>query len=52
MDQSKVVDTITDKHYKRVEKLTVELAKEYNVKGYEFQAIVWIAAREGWTYED
>ena len=52
MNQPKVVDTITDKHYKRVEKLTVELAREYNVKGYEFQAIVWIAAREGWTYED
>lgn len=52
MEQSKVVETLTEKHYKRVEKLTVELAREYNIKGYEFQAIVWIAVREGWTYED
>ena len=51
MDQSKVIETITDKHYQRIEKLTVELAKEYNLKGYEFQAILWIAVREAWTYE-
>lgn len=33
--------SITLNEYKQVENLTINLAKKYKLKGYEFQAIVW-----------
>ena len=43
------VETLTAKQYRRVERLTAELAKEYNYKGYEFQAILWVAIKNKWN---
>ena len=43
------VETLTAKQYRRVERLTSDLAKEYNYKGYEFQAILWVAIKNKWN---
>jgi len=43
------VETLTAKHYRRVERVTSELAKEFNLKGYEFQAIVWVTIKNKWN---
>lgn len=31
--------------YEQIRKLTIELASEYNLKGYQFQAVVWTVIR-------
>jgi hypothetical protein len=41
-----VKESVTPKQYDRIKDLTMEVAKEFNVKGYEFQAIVWVAIKE------
>lgn len=41
-----VQESVTPKQYNRIKELTMEVAKEFNLKGYEFQAIVWIAIKE------
>lgn len=39
------VDSCSTKQYRRVERITLELANEFDLKGYEFQAIVWIVVK-------
>jgi hypothetical protein len=41
-----VKESVTPKQYDRIKELTMELAREFNIKGYEFQAIVWVAIKE------
>ena len=41
-----VKESVTPKQYDRIKDLTMEVAKEFNVKGYEFQAIVWVVIKE------
>lgn len=43
------VETVTDKQYRRVEAITAELAKVFRLKGYEFQAILWVAIKQKWN---
>jgi len=46
-----VTDTqtqITGVQYRRLEALTAQLAKKYKLKGYEFQAIVWLTIKSIW----
>lgn len=43
------VETLTSKQYRRVERVTSELAKEFNLKGYEFQAILWVTIKNKWN---
>ena len=46
-----VTDTqtqITSVQYRRLEALTAQLAKKYKLKGYEFQAIVWLTIKSIW----
>ena len=43
-----IVESCTAVQYRRVEKITAQLAKENGLKGYEFQAIVWVAIRNRW----
>jgi hypothetical protein len=43
------VETLTAKQYRRVERVTSELAKEFNLKGYEFQAILWVTIKNKWN---
>ena len=38
----------TKAQYERVQRLTAEVAKAKGVKGYEFQAIIWIAIKNQW----
>ena len=42
------VESCTSVQYRRVEKITSQLAKENNLKGYEFQAIVWVTIKNKW----
>ncbi len=41
-----VQESVTPKQYDRIKELTMQVAKEFNVKGYELQAIVWVAIKE------
>lgn len=41
-----VQESVTPKQYDRVKDLTMEVAEEFGVKGYEFQAIVWVSIKE------
>ena len=43
------VETVTDKQYRRVEAITAQLAKSCGLKGYEFQAILWVAIKQKWN---
>lgn len=43
------VESCTAVQYRRVEKITAKLSKEYNLKGYEFQAIVWVTIKDAWN---
>jgi len=43
------VETVTALHYRRVERITSELAHELNLKGYELQAIIWVAIKNKWN---
>ena len=40
--------SITSKQYKEIERETAKVAHEYGLKGYEFQAIVWVTIRNRW----
>ena len=42
-------ETCTDAQYRRVEMLTARLAKEYGIKGYQLQAIIWITIKRVWN---
>jgi hypothetical protein len=39
---------ITSVQYRRIEAITAKLAKKYKLKGYEFQAIVWLTIKSIW----
>jgi hypothetical protein len=43
------VESVTDKQYKRIEGITAQIAKNNGLKGYEFQAIVWISIKQIWN---
>ena len=43
------VESVTDKQYRRIEAITAEIAKDCELKGYEFQAILWIAIKQKWN---
>jgi hypothetical protein len=43
------VETVTDKQYRRIEAITAQIAKLNGLKGYELQAIIWIAIKENWN---
>lgn len=47
-EKTDVVESCTSVQYRRVEKITSQLAKERGLKGYEFQAIVWVTIRNNW----
>jgi hypothetical protein len=42
------VESCTNKQYNRVERITADLAREHGLKGYEFQAIVWVTIKNNW----
>ena len=43
------VESCTSVQYRRVEKITAQLSKEYNLKGYELQAIIWVTIKDAWN---
>lgn len=43
------VESCTSVQYRRVEKITAQLSKEFNLKGYELQAIIWVTIKEAWN---
>jgi len=45
---STLYETVSAVQYRRIERITAELAKEFNLKGYKFQAIVWCVIKENW----
>jgi len=43
------VESCTNVQYRRVEKITAKLAQEYNIKGFELQAIIWVTIKDAWN---
>ncbi len=43
------VESCTITQYRRIEMLTSSIAQEYNVKGYEIQAIIWVMIKKIWN---
>lgn len=43
------VESVTAKQYRRIEQLTSMVAKEFGLKGYELQAIIWVTIKEAWN---
>ena len=41
-------EACTALQYRNIERITSEVAKLYNLKGYEFQAIVWLTIKAKW----
>ena len=41
-------ESYTALQYRNIERITSEVAKIYNLKGYEFQAIVWLTIKANW----
>lgn len=44
-DRMIVPKSLTPKVYDQLQKATLQVAKEFNIRGYEFQAVVWGAVR-------
>lgn len=44
-----VAESVTALQYKIIADETKKVAKEFKLKGYEFQAIVWVTIRNRWT---
>lgn len=44
-DRMIVPKSLTPKVYDQLQKATLQVAKEFNLRGYEFQAVVWGAVR-------
>jgi hypothetical protein len=42
------VESCTPAQYRRIEALTLKLARKYGLKGYEVQAIIWVSIKESW----
>tara|TARA_R110000787_G_scaffold281620_1_gene393045 strand:+ start:475 stop:1086 length:612 start_codon:yes stop_codon:yes gene_type:complete len=42
------VESCTAAQYRRIEALTLILARKYGLKGYELQAIIWVSIKENW----
>ena len=44
-----VVTSCTAKQYRRIEAITAQLASEEGLKGYQYQAIIWLTIKENWN---
>lgn len=42
------VPNLTETRYRQLEKATIQVAKEYGLRGFEFQAIVWETIRDSY----
>lgn len=42
------VESVTIKQYRRLEALTLELAREQGLAGHQYQAIIWLTIKEHW----
>lgn len=48
LNYTKAPEVCTKKQYLLIEQETLKVAKEFNLKGYEFQAIIWVTIRNRW----
>jgi|TARA_R100000455_G_scaffold16912_1_gene8207 hypothetical protein len=42
-------ESCTQAQYRRIEAVTVKLARAYELKGYEAQAIIWVTIKDAWN---
>jgi hypothetical protein len=42
------VESCTPAQYRRLEAITLKLARKYGLKGYELQAVIWVTIKEAW----
>lgn len=45
----KLTESCTAKQYRIIEEETMKVAREYNMTGYAFQAVVWVTIRNRWN---
>ena len=43
------IESCTIVQYRRIEKITAQVAKELGYKGYELQAIIWVTIKDAWN---
>ena len=46
----KTIESVTPKHYHRIESITAKIARERNLKAYQVQAIIWVTIRNAWGF--
>ena len=46
---TETAESCTSAQYRRIEAVTVELARAYELKGYEAQAIIWCTIKDTWN---
>jgi len=44
-----VVESINAKQYRRIDRITSELAKKHKIKPFQYQAIVWVSIKNNWA---
>lgn len=49
LSRKKVAESVTPLQYRIIAEETKKVAQEFGLKGYEFQAIVWVTIRNRWT---
>jgi len=47
-NKMRIKKALTKLEYYQLEKLTVNLARKFGMKGYEFQAVIWCAIRNNY----
>jgi len=47
-DKMRIKKALTKLEYYQLEKLTINLARKFGMKGYEFQAVIWCAIRNNY----
>lgn len=47
--RKKLTESVTPLQYKVIQEETLKVADQYGLKGYEFQAIVWVTIRNRWA---
>ena len=46
---TKTVESVTPAQFRRLEQITVKLARKFGLKGYQAQAIIWVTIKDHWN---
>jgi len=46
-----VVESINTTNYRRIDRITSELASEEGIKPFQYQAIIWVSIKNDWSFK-